>query len=392
MNILMLFGALQGLILVVILFVKKQENKKARFYLALILFGLSFNLLYYFSIVSGLSDIYPEIKLSYLPWSMLSAISFYLYICYINPLKKGLSTLNKLGFLPFILFMITLSTVKFTNYFSIGQQFFSPSFTSYLFLFEEFFAILFTLLLGFLSFKKLGEIEIEIQQQFSNYNKFKLQFHKRLILVLFIFCSIWAISITYTQLNNIPSLSIYFSIWLFIAFVIQWITWIGFIKDDALLPTFFKKENITFPVAEVENKPQIEFKEDNIENKKVLKFDKDNEHYKTLIHLFEKEQIFLQSELSLDILSNKLKISKSYLSALINQTTDKNFYHFINSYRADYLIALFKDNKTENFTILSLAYEAGFNSKSTFQSFFKKYTGKTPSQYIKALQLSNVSI
>ncbi|GAK91092.1 transcriptional regulator [Nonlabens ulvanivorans] len=127
-------------------------------------------------------------------------------------------------------------------------------------------------------------------------------------------------------------------------------------------------------------------------NKNTFKLDKNNEHYKSLIALFEKDQVFLQSELTLDILSSKLGISKSYLSSLINQTTDQNFYHFVNSYRADYLIKLFKSNKNKNFTILSLAYESGFNSKSTFQSFFKKYTGKTPSQYIKDLNPIKASI
>ena len=85
---------------------------------------------------------------------------------------------------------------------------------------------------------------------------------------------------------------------------------------------------------------------------------------------------------------DKLGISKSYLSALINQTTNKNFYHFVNSYRTEHLVNLLKEKKNKEFTILSLAYDSGFNSKSTFQSFFKKNKGVTPSQFIKALDRS----
>ena len=391
LNILMLFGALQGLLLVLILFSKKQKNAKARFYLALILFGLSMNLLYYFGIVSGISDTYPEFRLIYLPWSMLSAIAFYLYISFITPFKKELTTLNKLGFLPFVFFSILLCVVKFSNYFSITNSAFSSEFVSQLLLIEEYVGIVFTLCIGYLSYKKLNKIELELQQHYSNYNSFKLQFHKRFLIVALIFCGIWTLSVTYVQLNNISSLSIYFSIWLFMAFVIQWIAWTGFIKDEALIPVF-KKDSSQKDNHQEFLEVDFKIEEPLLEINKNLKLNTDSEYYKSLISLFENEQIFLQPELTLEILSSKMNISKSYLSALINPTTGKNFYNFVNSYRADYLISLFKKNKTKNFTILSLAYEAGFNSKSTFQSFFKKYTGKTPSQYIKALQLTEVIV
>ena len=115
-NILMLFGALQGLVIVLILFLKKEENKKARLYLSLILFGLSMNLLYYFFYVVGLTEAIPWLKLMYLPWSMLAAISFYLYIVFISPFQRKLTALNKLGFVPFVLFSIVLVFVKWYNF------------------------------------------------------------------------------------------------------------------------------------------------------------------------------------------------------------------------------------------------------------------------------------
>lgn len=378
-NILMLFGALQGLLLVLILIFKKEDNKKARLFLTVILFGLSMNLLYYFFIIVGLTKTLPFLKLIYLPWSMLSAISFYLYIVFIAPFQSKLTTMNKLGFLPFILFSIILVVVKWYNYFSFPDNQIDLNFVNTLFIFEEYFGMIFSLFMGYLSYKKLNKIENEVQQQFSNYNKSKLQFHKRLILILLLFCILWAIIVTYAKINNTDSISIYLSIWLVMAFVIYWIAWTGFIRDQALLPVF---KNYQSDVLEAQEDSQ---------DKNTLKFNKNNEHYTHLISLFEKDQVFLQPDLSLDILSNKLGISKSYLSALINQTTDKNFYNFVNSYRTEYLISLFKAKKNKEFTILSLAYDAGFNSKSTFQSFFKKNKGKTPTQFIKTLELNEVA-
>lgn len=380
-SILMLFGALQGLVIVIILFFKKVDNKKARLFLGLILFGLSMNLLYYFFHVIGLVKLIPEIKLAYLPWSLLSAISFYLYISFISPFKKRLSTLNKVGFIPFLLFSIILITVKWYNYFSIAEHQIHKSIVSFIFITEEFFGIIFSALMGYLAYKKLNKIEIEIEKQFSNYNKTKLQFHKRFIVVLLMFCIVWCVLIVYCQIFNIKSLNIYFAIWLIIAFVIQWIAWTGFINNESLLPVF--KNKISYTILKAE---------DILAKKKTIFFDKSNIHYKSLIILFEKEQLFLNPELSLEIVSNKLGISKSYLSALINQTTNENFYHFVNSYRIAYLISLFKAKKHKEFTILSLAFESGFSSKSTFQAFFKKIKGKTPTQFIKQLELNDSKV
>lgn len=376
-NILMLFGAIQGLVIVSILFLKKENNKKARFYLSLILFGLSMNLFYYFFYLVGLTKTIPILKLVYLPWSLLASISFYLYIVFISPFQKKLTSLNKLGFVPFVLFSIVLVIVLWYNYFSLSENQINLSFVNLLFISEEYFGVLFSLFMGYLSFKKLNEIEIELQEQFSNYNKAKLEFHKRLIIAVFLFCVIWVIALIYGQIYNTASISLYYSIWLFMAFIIHWIAWTGFMKDEALLPVF-KNKIINNTIS----------KKITQHNNGKLILDKNSNHYKALIALFEEEKMFLEPDLSLEIVSNKIGISKSYLSALINQTTNKNFYHFVNSYRTAYLISLFKNNKNKEFTILSLAYESGFNSKSTFQSFFKKNTGKTPTEFIKMLKLN----
>ena len=150
---------------------------------------------------------------------------------------------------------------------------------------------------------------------------------------------------TYTKLNNIDSFAIYFSIWLFITFVIHWISWTGFIRDKALLPDF--KNSST---------PENSFKiQDVSQSKTSLHLSKESEYYKSMIDLLENDKVYLQPDLSLDILSDKLGISKSYLSALINQTTNKNFYHFINSYRTEHLISLLKEKKNKDYTILSLS-------------------------------------
>ena len=81
-------------------------------------------------------------------------------------------------------------------------------------------------------------------------------------------------------------------------------------------------------------------------------------------------------------LAEMLGVLPNHLSQIINQYEEKNFYDFVNSYRVEEFITLAKKDIDKNFNLLGLAYEAGFNSKSSFNQVFKKITGKTPSEFL----------
>jgi AraC-like DNA-binding protein len=69
------------------------------------------------------------------------------------------------------------------------------------------------------------------------------------------------------------------------------------------------------------------------------------------------------------------------VSQAINDGMKKNFYDLVNSYRVEEAKRLLMDEKNNNFTILSVGFEAGFNSKTTFNTVFKKFTGLTPTEF-----------
>jgi len=92
---------------------------------------------------------------------------------------------------------------------------------------------------------------------------------------------------------------------------------------------------------------------------------------------------FLEPELTLAQLSEQVKIPAHYLSQIINEKLDCNFLDFVNGYRVEEAKRKLKDPKYSHYTILSIAYDAGFNAKSTFYAVFKKHAGMTPSQYRK---------
>jgi YesN/AraC family two-component response regulator len=100
-----------------------------------------------------------------------------------------------------------------------------------------------------------------------------------------------------------------------------------------------------------------------------------------LIQLMEKDKLYQEHELTLQTLSDKLRIPSYQVSQAINEGMKKNFYDLVNGYRVEEAKRLLIDPKNQNYTILSVGFEAGFNSKTTFNTVFKKFTGLTPSDF-----------
>ena len=99
------------------------------------------------------------------------------------------------------------------------------------------------------------------------------------------------------------------------------------------------------------------------------------------------EKPFLDPELSLSTLAKAMGINRNQLSQLINAGIGENFYDFINKYRVEEVKRLMTDPKKQNYNLLGMALEAGFKSKSTFNLIFKRFTGLTPTEYRKNIQL-----
>lgn len=108
------------------------------------------------------------------------------------------------------------------------------------------------------------------------------------------------------------------------------------------------------------------------------------EKYKSqLLNCMDNQKPFLNPKLSLKDLAIKANIPYYHLSTILNRHLETSFYDFVNAYRVEEFIKLQTDPKNQEFTILSLAYEAGFNSKSTFYSIFRKMKGVSPSSFIQ---------
>lgn len=95
------------------------------------------------------------------------------------------------------------------------------------------------------------------------------------------------------------------------------------------------------------------------------------------------DKIFLDNEINLTTVAEKLGISIHNTSHLINEVTGSNFYSFINRHRVEEAKKLLTSSKADKLNMLGIAFESGFNSKTTFNTAFKKLVGLSPSEYTK---------
>jgi len=142
-----------------------------------------------------------------------------------------------------------------------------------------------------------------------------------------------------------------------------------------------KHENIFVSSPVVENSTRTteeKYKNSGVKEEELAKM------YDRLLHFMQKEKPYLQPKLSLSELAHKLDLSTNQLSQVINQQAKVNFYDFVNQYRVEEFIKNAEKNK--NFSLLALALDSGFNSKSSFNNIFKKQKRLSPSQYLAKIE------
>lgn len=106
-----------------------------------------------------------------------------------------------------------------------------------------------------------------------------------------------------------------------------------------------------------------------------------------LTRAMERDKLYLDPALNLDMLAAKTGLAPKTVSAALNQHLQKNFAEFVAGYRVRAVQERIASGGDEHLTIAGIAQECGFNSQATFQRLFKQYTGVTPSAYRKTAQI-----
>lgn len=183
-------------------------------------------------------------------------------------------------------------------------------------------------------------------------------------------------------------------VWVFIVFeievtylyytVVAFVIFMGYfgINQVGIFNTQTKNIELNeFPDNENSNKPtynNIKYRKSGLDEEGAKNI------YNQLNDIMLKEEVFLNSEINLIELSQILGVHPNHLSQVINSFENKNFYDYINGKRIEKFITLYQNPKNKKYTIISLAYDCGFNSKSSFNKQFKKNTGQTPSEFMSS--------
>jgi TolB-like protein/AraC-like DNA-binding protein len=158
------------------------------------------------------------------------------------------------------------------------------------------------------------------------------------------------------------------------------------LKVDPLLKPLHQFERFQLALKEIYKLSDLELPQKQVVPISSLENSELAPMIRKLERSMQEEKAYLDSSLSLRTLAELIDIHPNKLSWLINEQIGKNFNEYINSYRLAAFKAKALEPSNSHLTLLALAYESGFNSKTVFNSFFKKSEGMTPRAWMKANQ------
>lgn len=364
LNTLILLGALQGLFFTAIALSMHKFKSKSTFFLAMLILCFSLNNIQYYLWETDIIDREIFFGIVYFPYASLSMVLYYFYVKLFlypkNPIKKK----QWLLFLPCSFFFLL------TSYYKIGNAFGDLSekteiFFSYLIYVHEIFSVLFSIILLGCIYALILNFEKNQLKGKTQIPKIGVNWLKIISLISFILCLIWIISIYDELTYGSDNVSFYYILWLGMSFTIYILGHIGLYRFGVL------QEQKSIQKFSNFNKSLISVETVYSQNEHIEEFER---HIKT-------EKNYLNSNLSLESVAEKLNINKSYLSRIINSELEKSFTDYVNELRVEEAKFYMTNPEFKNYTLISIGLEAGFNSKSAFNTAFKKFTGMTPSQY-----------
>ncbi|MDR7208189.1 AraC family transcriptional regulator [Flavobacterium piscis] len=297
----------------------------------------------------------------------LTAPLLYISILYFTSINKKSDNKILWHFLPFTIFLIFR-----LPFFITGKNIeFSYETGRIVFFILQIVLPLQALLYWILSFIKLQKHLSNLRQVSSSTEKTDLLWLKYFLLILMLIILVW-FNLVFFNLE----------------YLIQFTPFIY------LLSVFFlayfslqQKEIFDFSKSELNELSSIQiYKKDSPKRVSENRMTEVNAKLSNLINV---EKIYLENDLSLPKLAQRIHASCNETSFVINELYQDNFYNFINKYRIEEAKRLLLSDKYTQLNVLGIAFESGFNSKTTFNTTFKKYTGQSPTEFVKSNTFTN---
>ena len=380
--IIAILGIGQGLFLSIALIIKRKNLVPNRILAVLIIL---------FSLELLQSYIYHHRGYFFLPNYLLIIDSFgfaygpliYLYVGLLTSHIKELRLRHFWHFIPFFIYLIqTLSfyTLSYQQQSDLIHTYFSRNTPSLLVLIDS---LVYLVMLFYIIWiiKVLNSYSNKIKTYFSDLEKIKLIWLRAITFLILVSWSAALLAFILFYFNQQWSRGLEQIFYLAVTLYIYVIGYFSLLQPEIFSKTHHMveaienisdsetgKTNETKTVAEKYAKTKL--------SEKLLET-----YFKKIIQYTEASKLYLNPELTIQELSDNIKIPAHYISQTINLKLNKNFYHFINHYRIEEAKIALSQEKVES--ILEIAFNVGFNSKATFNSVFKKYTGKTPTEFRK---------
>jgi len=296
----------------------------------------------------------------------------YLYVLFMTNPERKFNRLSLLHFIPFVIFFTVSVVFRSEPLIRDLRSFFRPDrFISLRIIYSLSFFLSITIY-SILSFIKIKQHQDNLKNLVS--------FTSQII-----------------TLNWLKVLSISFYLAYFILFILGGLNMIGnFIPFDpyfvifgfiALFSFVFSFYGIRQPAifGEVVHNDQADREETEKYSRSGLRDQQAEKYLKKLLDYMESAKPYLNGDLTIHDLSAATGISRHHITQVLNEKYKRNFFTFVNEYRIREVIERFGDPRYNNYTILAIALDSGFNSKTTYNSFFKSQTGCTPSEYRQKL-------
>lgn len=222
-----------------------------------------------------------------------------------------------------------------------------------------------------MSYRKIITYQKKLFLYTSNMDAIDLKWLKQVVVCILIITGLWLIDNVFKLARN----NVYFDQFASLIYLVGIFYIAYFSLKQKELFDLDKQEKEEIDAIRIENS-SLE------ENKKKLISDDELEVMKSnLIQLMDNKKPFLDPELSLFKLASQLNISSHILSYIINNSCGENFHQFINRYRIEEAKKMIQNSNMRHFSLMGIGFEVGFNSKTVFNTTFKKSTGQTPSEF-----------
>ncbi len=349
-------GFIQGLLLLFGISRSKSSNSKSNIFLKIFIIIVTLTLLARITSIKEIFIQFPHVGYTADLLILLYAPILFLYVHTL--LAKKLPSYLWLHFIPSIIQFILWLPYYFISSNEIIKKLASGEFAY--FPWFQVVAIIQIYLYSFFTIKKIKEYKKLESKHLSFYQGINYLFI--IISLITLANTAWLIGWISLISDSLPYFIIigYNSIWLFLTFIVYTI---GFIAIK-------KPELITFDF-ETEKYEQSKIGDDRLKEIK-LKIEK------KMIN----EKLYLSPKLTIGEFADEINENVKNVSRVINEQYGMNFFDFVNSYRIEEFINHTKEKKHKEVTLLSLAYDSGFNSKTTFNSAFKKLKNTTPSAFV----------